>query len=42
MIIQDGLRRMVAEQEDVFYYITIMNENYAQPGIVSQVRKKAS
>jgi pyruvate dehydrogenase E1 component len=33
VIIQDGLRRMVAEQEDVFYYITIMNENYAQPGI---------
>jgi pyruvate dehydrogenase E1 component len=35
VIIQDGLRRMVAEQEDVFYYITIMNENYAQPGIVA-------
>jgi pyruvate dehydrogenase E1 component len=35
VIIQDGLRRMVAEQEDVFYYITIMNENYPQPGIVA-------
>jgi len=33
VIIQDGLRRMVAEQEDVFYYITLMNENYAHPGI---------
>ena len=33
VIVQDGLRRMVAEQEDVFYYITIMNENYAQPGL---------
>jgi pyruvate dehydrogenase E1 component len=33
VIIQDGLRRMVAEQEDVFYYITIMNENYPQPGL---------
>jgi pyruvate dehydrogenase E1 component len=33
VIIHDGLRRMVAEQEDVFYYITIMNENYEQPGI---------
>jgi pyruvate dehydrogenase E1 component len=33
VIIQDGLRRMVAEQEDVFYYITIMNENYEQPGL---------
>jgi len=33
VIIQDGLRRMVQEQEDVFYYITIMNENYAHPGL---------
>jgi pyruvate dehydrogenase E1 component len=33
VIIQDGLRRMVAEQEDVFYYLTVMNENYRQPGI---------
>jgi len=31
VIIQDGLRRMYAEQEDVFYYITIMNENYRHP-----------
>ena len=31
VIIQDGLRRMVAEQEDVFYYITLMNENYPHP-----------
>ncbi|RJX30739.1 MAG: pyruvate dehydrogenase (acetyl-transferring), homodimeric type [Oxalobacter sp.] len=33
VIIQDGIRRMVGEQEDVFYYITIMNESYPQPGI---------
>jgi pyruvate dehydrogenase E1 component len=33
VIIHDGLRRMVTEQEDVFYYITIMNENYEQPGL---------
>ncbi|RZJ84904.1 MAG: pyruvate dehydrogenase (acetyl-transferring), homodimeric type [Massilia sp.] len=33
VIIQDGLRRMVEKQEDVFYYITIMNENYPQPGL---------
>jgi pyruvate dehydrogenase E1 component len=33
VIIQDGMRRMVEDQEDVFYYITIMNENYPHPGI---------
>ena len=33
VIIQDGLRRMVAEQEDVFYYVTLMNENYAHPAM---------
>ena len=33
VIIQDGLRRMHAEQEDVFYYITVMNENYAHPAM---------
>ena len=33
VIIQDGLRRMVAEQEDVFYYITLMNENYPHPAM---------
>jgi pyruvate dehydrogenase E1 component len=31
VIIQDGLRRMVSEQEDVFYYLTLMNENYPHP-----------
>ncbi|MBB72174.1 MAG: pyruvate dehydrogenase (acetyl-transferring), homodimeric type [Legionellales bacterium] len=31
VIIQDGLRRMYHEQEDVFYYITVMNENYHHP-----------
>lgn len=33
VIIQDGLRRMYAEQEDVFYYLTVMNENYPQPAL---------
>ncbi|MGO4378321.1 pyruvate dehydrogenase (acetyl-transferring), homodimeric type [Pseudoduganella sp. RAF19] len=33
VIIHDGLRRMVGNQEDVFYYITIMNENYSHPGL---------
>ena len=32
VIVQDGLRRMYAEQEDVFYYLTMMNENYEHPG----------
>ena len=31
VIIQDGLRRMFAEQEHVFFYITVMNENYPHP-----------
>jgi pyruvate dehydrogenase E1 component len=33
VIVQDGLRRMVVEQENVFYYVTCMNENYAHPAI---------
>jgi pyruvate dehydrogenase E1 component len=33
VIVQDGLRRMYAEQEDVFYYLTVMNENYAHPAM---------
>jgi pyruvate dehydrogenase E1 component len=31
VIVQDGLRRMVVDQEDVFYYVTLMNENYRHP-----------
>jgi pyruvate dehydrogenase E1 component len=33
VIIQDGLRRMVAEQQDVYYYLTVMNENYHHPAM---------
>lgn len=33
VIIQDGLRRMYVEQEDIFYYITVMNENYSHPAL---------
>jgi len=33
VLVQDGLRRMVKEQEDVYYYITVMNENYNHPDI---------
>ncbi len=32
-IIQDGLRAMVADQEDVFYYLTLLNENYSHPAM---------
>lgn len=31
VIVQDGMRRMFQEQEDVFYYLTVMNENYEHP-----------
>ncbi|MGI9257678.1 MAG: pyruvate dehydrogenase (acetyl-transferring), homodimeric type, partial [Gammaproteobacteria bacterium] len=37
VIVQDGLRRMCEEQENIFYYITCMNENYVQPEIPSGV-----
>ncbi len=33
VVIQDGMRRMLTEQEDVYYYITLMNENYAHPAM---------
>ena len=33
VIVQDGLRRMYAEQQDCYYYLTVMNENYAQPAM---------
>ena len=33
VIIQEGLRRMVQNQEDVYYYITLMNENYSHPAL---------
>ena len=33
VIVQDGLRRMVENQENVFYYLTVMNENYPHPGL---------
>jgi pyruvate dehydrogenase E1 component len=37
VIVQDGLRRMVTEQEDVFYYLTVMNENYEHPAMPAGV-----
>jgi pyruvate dehydrogenase E1 component len=31
VIVHDGLRHMYSEQEKVFYYVTVMNENYVHP-----------
>ena len=39
VIIQNGLERMIKNQEDVFYYITIMNENYHHPEIPKNVNE---
>ena len=43
VIVQDGLRRMYAEQEDLWYYVTLMNENYEHPempeGVEEGIRK---
>jgi pyruvate dehydrogenase E1 component len=39
VIIHDGMRRMYAEQESVFYYITVMNENYPQPAMPAGVQQ---
>jgi pyruvate dehydrogenase E1 component len=33
VILHDGLRRMVERQDNVFYYVTLLNENYAMPGL---------
>jgi pyruvate dehydrogenase E1 component len=33
VIVQDGLRRMYAEQQDVYYYLTVLNENYPHPAM---------
>jgi pyruvate dehydrogenase E1 component len=35
IIIQDGIRRMYEDREDIFYYITVYNEQYEQPPLVS-------
>jgi pyruvate dehydrogenase E1 component len=39
VIVADGLRRMYAEQEDVFYYLTLMNENYHHPAMPEGVEE---
>jgi pyruvate dehydrogenase E1 component len=37
VIVHEGLRRMYAEDESVFYYLTVMNENYVQPAMPAGV-----
>jgi pyruvate dehydrogenase E1 component len=39
VILQDGLRRMMENQEDVFYYVTLMNENYPHPALPEAARE---
>ena len=39
VIMQDGLRRMYAEGENIFYYITVMNENYPMPAMPAGVEQ---
>ena len=39
VIVQDGLRRMMEKQENVFYYITTMNDNYRQPRMRRDMRE---
>lgn len=45
VIIQDGMKRMFTDDEDIFYYITLMNENYTHPempkGVEEGIRKGA-
>jgi pyruvate dehydrogenase E1 component len=36
VIVDAGLREMLVEQRDVFYYVTLMNENYAQPSLPNE------
>ncbi len=40
VIMHEGLRRMVQNQENVFYYLTLLNENYAMPGLTPGTEEK--
>ena len=39
VILDHGMRQMMERQEDVFYYVTLMNENYAQPSLPTGVER---
>ena len=41
VIVDHGMREMLVEQKDVFYYVTLMNENYAQPDLPAGVEADA-
>ena len=41
VIVDRGMREMLVEQQDVFYYVTLMNENYAQPDLPAEARRTA-
>jgi pyruvate dehydrogenase E1 component len=40
VIVDRGIRDMMIEQRDVFYYVTLMNENYAQPSLLAGVSEE--
>ena len=40
VIVDHGMREMLIEQKDVFYYVTLMNENYAQPDLPASVHEQ--
>jgi pyruvate dehydrogenase E1 component len=41
-IVKDGLKRMLEDNEDVFYYITLYNENYVMPGLPQEAQPKGA
>jgi pyruvate dehydrogenase E1 component len=38
VIVEHGMRRMLTQQSDEFYYVTVMNENYAQPSALAETQ----
>ncbi|MCK7525446.1 MAG: hypothetical protein MZV64_51490 [Ignavibacteriales bacterium] len=42
VIIRDGIKRMYEDQENIFYYITLMNENYAMPEMPKGAERRNS
>ncbi len=40
IIVREGMRRMYQEQEDIFYYLTVGNENLPQPGVPANLSRE--